>query len=421
MPNPFDEFDSDAGSGLASAATANPEGSPDLDTPGLTARNLPPLSPIQSSEIKPKSDQSMALRSVESVTPSKNPFDEFDANPFDQFDKSAPSPNDIHYPGESSTINPFDKFDARPTLKEPAPLQGKVDPGIIKYNPFAYLIPGGPERVQSAINSANQAGFDALGNAVEWGGGLLSLFDSSSDQYADPNSNPYLQAGQKIKQYAANFITDPKFSGTNAIGNLAGNILPATAAGPLAPLAGATMLGSSVSDEALARGADVPTASLLSLPAAALGVVSPVSRLLKPASGVASATWGQLFKNAAIGAGVAGGKNLLEMSGINAVTNEMVNAVSPPNQQETQLSLLSRSILDALPMAFAGAALHIPEQGISEYNVGQIAREQGQLKADLIGNTTQFYQNLADNNDLTPHQKVAASTEYCYVAIVPLR
>lgn len=406
----------------------------DWQTPGFLASTTPPPAPpaakpqanpfdeFDASPSPQKTTPDMGIR-VADNTPSKNPFDEFDEP--SQIEPRASSDATLRSPDTSAaTANPFDAFDDPAPLQEPKPVEGPVSIGTIKYDPFAYLVPGGPAAAQSGINEANQHWYNFVGNAVEWGGGLLRQFGNANwmqpwapnqNSLIDPNTDPYIQAGIKIKQYASNFPVDPNFSFTNKIAGVIGDVLPMAATAPFQGVTkaiGGLMLGSQTYDTALSKGSGEDLASLVSAPAAALGVISPLSRVLKISPSVASAGWNQLFKNIVTGASIAGGKNLVEMSGVNAATNEMVNAVSLPDQQESQTSVITRSIMDSLIMAFVGSALHLGEQATAEHNVNQVAKQQGMAKSELIGNTANFYQNLATNDALTPQQKMAASTEY---------
>ena len=374
--NVFDKFDAPDDPKAAAIADYN--------------RALPTLQKVQ--DIEGQADDALRV-----AADPKN-----QVNTFDQFD--VPTPNGSMEITATNPVNPFDSF----------------DDGELKDIPFKADAPatapmsGG----QSFVNSADKTLIGgALGQTVALGGKVLSLFDDNVDQ-SDDSTNPYMAVGEQIQNAAdAKYPTDPTKKGANKAGEVVGGILPILASGPLAPVtAGATTAGGTYQDvmdrggsssDAIAAAAGTGTIAV-----GATLVGGPLGILAKDSPALASATWGQLAKNTAWGGLRAMSRTYWDMAAQNVGNAELTNLAVPDPQKQAQTDMLTSSLADALWVAPLGGVTHTIEQGTAEASVARAAQAAGQDKASFITNTAQFYDTLANNDSLTPQEKMVASTKF---------
>lgn len=385
------------------------DGESDIDTPGLLAQKAT-QSPVIVPTIVPKSDGAMDIRPVEESPVPQPKLASNNAEPFDpQTFISAPIENT-----QSS-------FDPKAFLADTSETS-QFDPaafvsGLDQPNPAAHQeMPGISGHIQSAIDSADAAIMGGIGSAIGYGGKLISLFNPNIDQNDDA-SNPYMQAGLALKNKAQTYVTDPRYAGLNKAAGVAGGILPLLVVAPSLPLLGVTAAlqgAGGVYDEALAKGATNENALLAG--GAGGAITGIASMALGPLGGklagevptVASATWAQLGKSLAWGGLRSASKTYWDMALQNIGTQEAVNAAVPDASKQSQYDLIKDQLAESEWASPLGAITRGLDQATAEFNVSQVARKAGQEKASFITDTAQKIDDISNDTNLTPDQKVAA-------------
>lgn len=338
--------------------------------------------------------------------------------------------------GESSPTNPFDAVDPAPATTTPAPAARPAAstpaPGVtIEANPFDALDlatqkpiwqpdPAAEAPVSapaSFVASADKSIVGAAGGALALSGKLVSLFDNNVDP-EDDTTNPYMAAGHQLENFAQGYDVNLADKAANKAGNVVGGILPIIGSAPLAPLmAGAETAGSMYQD-AEGKGADNRDAVLASLGggaivgAATLGLGPTGGKLLGEVPTLATSTWGGLGKSLAWGGLRSMARTYWDLAAQNVATGELTNTAVPDPLKESQWGIITSSLGDALDMAPVGAVTHALGQATADFNVGRIAATAGQDKAGFIADMSRFFDTLANNDAMTPQEKVAASSQF---------
>lgn len=328
-----------------------------------------------------KASPAMTLRTE------SNPFDEFDAPPTSR-EVPLPSPSDVHITYDK---NPFDEFDV-PAPWNPEKPSENVQVGAL----------------QSGVNSADRAIVGSVGQALAYGGKILSAFDDSVDPNNDAD-NPYMQAGHDLQNYAQRYTTNPKHPVANKIGEVGGGLLPILASGPAAPLTAGVTSAGSIYQNVEGRGGDTGDAILaatgggLIVGGATVGLGPLGGKLFGEIPTLASSTWGQLGTNLVWNGLRSSSRTFWDMLGQNVATGEITNAALPAGAKDSQYDILSNSLTDALTMAPVGAITHGLGQVTAEYNVSRVASKAGQMRtpeaidAGLASINEQRAKDLKDN------------------------
>ena len=265
---------------------------------------------------------------------------------------------------------------------------------------------------QNTANALDRTLLGTAGQVISTAGSILSQFDDDVDQNNDA-TNPYIHAGIGVTGIANTlFPDDPNHPIEKLVGETAANILPVIGASAINPALGRAIGAAEFGSQMYMGAHDVGASSTGSDIAGAVGVglggLLPSTNIVKSLPAVASASWGDLARNVGYGALLNASKAYWEGAGINLASGEVSNAVAPTPAQQTQWQVAQNALEGALPFAVVGGVMHLPEQVSAESGVSSAAAQAGKDKASFITGTTQAFDYIANNDAMSPQQKMQA-------------